>query len=263
MKPERIPSLNDLAFKGRNQSYGAYILRKKYPRYLIIAVIISIFLAALAVLIPFTIYYFEPVPLLDDDMIYEVSYYTMMTPPEDNLNELAQALSAPLQEVSQVPVVEDSLKPENQKPLEQSLPEDMPPEEIPKKDSVPPGPGGSGFGAGTADDSGLSTVIDVYPRFPGGDDARLYFLRKNVRYPEAAQKKLIQGVVMVIFIIETDGSMSNIEITKGIGGGCDEESLRVARSMPRWDPGKRSGRPVRVMVRMPIVFRLPGKPPSS
>ncbi len=262
MKRERIPSLNDLAFKGRNQSYGAYVLRRKYSLFLFIALCITILLAAIASLTPLAVYYFDPIPLQDDDYIYEVPYYTMMAPPEEDLNKLAQALSVPLEEVNQVPVVSDSLKPEDQKPLEQKPLPDAPPEEIQNQDSVPQGPGGSGFGPGTGDDTGLATVIDVYPRFPGGDEARLYFLRKNIKYPEGAQKKMIQGMVMVVFIIEADGSMSDIEITKGIGGGCDEEALRVARAMPRWDPGKRSGRPVRVMVRMPVVFRLPGKPVS-
>lgn len=258
MKRERVPSLNDLAFKGRNQSYGAYVLRKKYSRYLFIALCISILLTAITSLTPLAIYYFDPIPLTDDDYIYEVPYYTMMAPPEEDLNKLARAFSAPLQEVSQVPVVSDSLKPEDQKPLEQKPPENVLPEEV-AHDTAPQGPGSSGFGPGTGDDTGLATVIDVYPRFPGGDEARLYILRKNIRYPDAAQKNLIQGIVMVVFIIETDGSMSHIEVTKGIGGGCDEEALRVTRSMPRWEPGKRSGKPVRVMVRMPVVFRLPGK----
>jgi len=260
MKSTRIPSLIDLAFKGRNQTYGAYLLRKKYFRYLTVSVISSLFLLGLMVLIPFAIYYFEPGPQLNDDMIYEVSYYSMMTPPQEDLNELAKALSAPLREIRQVPVVEDTLKPEEQKPVEQTPPKDEIPEEVLKKDSIPRGPGGSGFNQGTGGDQGLATVIDVYPRFPGGEEARLFFLRKNVHYPEIAQKKQIQGVVMLVFIIETDGSMTHFEISKGIGGGCEEEALRVARSMPRWDPGKRSGQPVRVMVRMPVVFRLPGKP---
>jgi len=66
-------------------------------------------------------------------------------------------------------------------------------------------------------------------------------------------------VVMIVFIIEKDGSISNVKVEKGIGRGCDEEAMRVTTAMPRWDPGKRKGNPVRVMVKMPIVFRLPVK----
>ena len=84
------------------------------------------------------------------------------------------------------------------------------------------------------------------------------FLRNNVHYPDGAYKSGLQGVVMVVFVIETDGSISNIQITKGMGSGCDEEAMRVTKMMPRWEPGRRSGKPVRVMVRMPIVFKIPG-----
>ena len=259
MKREHVPSLNDLAFNGRNKSYGAYFLRKKYPRNLWLALFISVLFATVVFLTPLAVYYFDPIPLQDNDLIYEVPYFNMMNLPDEDLNRLAQALSVPVREVTLAPVVSDSLSPEKQIPIEQKNSPDVPLDEVAKSDTLPTGPGSSGFGPGTGDDTGLATVIDVYPRFPGGDEARLYFLRKNIHYPEAAQKKMIQGVVIVIFIIEADGNMSNIEIAKGIGGGCDEEALRVARSMPRWDPGKRSGKPVRVMVKMPVVFRLPGK----
>jgi protein TonB len=67
---------------------------------------------------------------------------------------------------------------------------------------------------------------------------------------------------MVVFVVEVDGSVSNVNVVNRIGGGCDEEAIRVAREMPRWEPGKRNGRAVRVMVRMPIVFRIPGKSPT-
>ena len=74
------------------------------------------------------------------------------------------------------------------------------------------------------------------------------------------EKTGIEGVVMVIFVIEPNGTLSNIEVSKGIGGGCDEEAIRVVKAMPLWEPGRRSGRAVRVLVRMPIVFKIPGKP---
>jgi protein TonB len=123
------------------------------------------------------------------------------------------------------------------------------------------GSGGNGGedGTGPGEDTGIYTTIDVYPRFPGGDQARFYFLRTNIRYPEAAVKTGVEGIVMVVFVIEKDGSVSNVEVSKGIGSGCDEEAVRVIKLMPRWEPGKRSGRAVRVLVRMPIVFRIPSK----
>ena len=149
------------------------------------------------------------------------------------------------------------MQPEKQKPVEDP-PVEKPDDPKLNTDSAAK-PGSSGLGIGIGDDTGLATSIDVYPRYPGGDESRLYYLRKQVRYPEQALKALIQGVVMVVFVVEIDGSVSHIDVAKRIGGGCDEEAIRVTREMPRWEPGKRSGRAVRVMVRMPIVFRIPGK----
>lgn len=255
MIPVKIPGLDDLAFEGRNKDYGAYEFRKKYPRYLLISLLSGTFIVLLSVLIPWIYYYFEPVPLIEGDLMFEVEYYSMSPPPDDQMNKLALALSKPAPEEPQIPVVKDSIT-EKQDPVEEP-PEQKQENEKAKIDSSA-NPGGSGLGDGKGDDTGLATAIDVYPRYPGGDESRLYYLRKQIRYPDAALKNAIQGVVMVVFIVETDGTLSNIDVTKRIGAGCDEEAMRVTKEMPRWDPGKRNGRAVRVMVRMPIVFRIPG-----
>lgn len=255
MSRNTTQSLTDLAFTGRNKEYGAYELRRKYPRYLAFASACGALALAFAVLFPFFYYYFDPVTLTEGDILYDIEYYSMMPPPEDP-NLIVPSIAKPLQEETTVPVVSDTVKPEDVKPIE-IAPEKE--EEEVKSDSSGKGNNSSGMGPGSGDNTGLATVIDVYPRYPGGDEARLYYLRKNVRYPEAAIKAGIQGVVMVVFIIEMNGTLTNVEVSKGIGGGCDEEALRVVKGMPRWEPAKRAGRPVRLMIRMPIVFRIPGR----
>ena len=257
MISDRIPGLDELAFEGRNKAYGAYYLRKRYPRYLSIALIVGILVVLLTVFISWLYYYFEPIPLIEGDLMYEVEYYPMSPPPDDEANRLAQAFAKPEQETIQAPVVTDSINAEKQKPIEDVSVEK--PEDITANTDSAAKPGGSGLGAGIGDDTGLSTSIDVYPRYPGGDESRLYYLRRQVRYPDAALKALIQGVVMVVFVVEVNGTVSHVEVPNRIGGGCDEEAIRVTKEMPRWEPGKRNGRAVRVMVRMPIVFRIPGK----
>jgi periplasmic protein TonB len=252
----QIRGLDELAFEGRNKDYGAYELRKRYSRIMIISSLTGILIISLIIFIPWIYYYFEPVPLIEGSLMYEVEYYSMSAPPVEERNQLAQALSKPLQEMEQSPVVTDSIDPEKQKPIEDP-PDRQQESERTKADSAAK-PGGSGPGTGPGDDSGLSTAIDVYPRFPGGDESRLYYLRKHVRYPEVALRAYVQGVVMVVFIVEVNGTLSNIDVAKKIGGGCDEEAIRVTKEMPKWEPGKRNGRAVRVMVRMPIVFRIPG-----
>lgn len=259
---KRSPGLDELAFEGRNKAYGAYELRTKYRKFLGISTVAGILIVAFLVLIPFFIYYFQPMPVIDMELMYDVEYYSIMPPPEEDLNKLAIALSKPLQEVPQAPVITDSIKPEEEKPIVEP-PAVIKPEDIREpSDTTGTSRSGSPDGQPGSSETGLATSIDVYPRFPGGDDARLFFLRKNIRYPEQAIKNQVQGVVLLVFVIETDGSVSNIEVNKRIGGGCDEESIRVTRLMPRWEPGKRNGHAVRVLVRMPIVFRIPGKPSS-
>ena len=97
---------------------------------------------------------------------------------------------------------------------------------------------------------------EVMPQFPGGDQAMMDFVAKNVQYPKEAMEKGISGRVFVSFIVEKDGSISETEIVKGIGGGCDEEAVRVVKAMPKWKPGKEKGKPVRVSYMMPIFFKL-------
>lgn len=99
-------------------------------------------------------------------------------------------------------------------------------------------------------------VVEEQPSFPGGEAARLKFFAKNIVYPQQAKEFDITGIVYVGFIVEPDGSLSNIKVLRGIGGGCDEEALRVVKSMPLWNPGKQLGRPVRVQFNLAVRFTL-------
>lgn len=101
-------------------------------------------------------------------------------------------------------------------------------------------------------------VVENAPAFPGGDIARQKFLQDNIRYPQMARESGIQGTVYVSFVVERDGSVTDVKILRGIGGGCDEEALRVIMNMPKWEPGKQRGKPVRVQFNMPIKFSLAG-----
>ncbi|HAJ98637.1 MAG TPA: energy transducer TonB [Bacteroidales bacterium] len=102
----------------------------------------------------------------------------------------------------------------------------------------------------------IFTVVEEWPSFPGGEEARLRFLSENIRYPQMAREAGIQGTVFLTFVVERDGSVTDVRIVRGIGGGCDEEAVRVVRNMPRWTPGRQRGQPVRVQFNMPIRFVL-------
>ncbi len=102
----------------------------------------------------------------------------------------------------------------------------------------------------------IFTVVEEPPRFPGGESARQQFMKDNLEYPHEARQAGIQGTVFVSFVVEQDGSVSNVEVLRGVGGGLDEEAVRVVRAMPNWIPGRQRGEDVRVQFNMPIRFRL-------
>jgi periplasmic protein TonB len=108
----------------------------------------------------------------------------------------------------------------------------------------------------TIPDDAPFEVVEEMPSFPGGDIELLKFIGKNVKYPRAARNIGVQGRVSVQFIVEKDGSLTDIQILRGIGAGCDEEALRVMNLVPNFSPGKQRGVPVRVKMVVPINFKL-------
>lgn len=99
-------------------------------------------------------------------------------------------------------------------------------------------------------------IVEEMPAYPGGERALLEYVAKNIKYPQIARETGIQGHVFVGFVVEPDGSVSNVKILRGIGGGCDEEAMRVIKSLPKWKPGKQRGKAVRVSYQIPVVFKL-------
>ena len=99
-------------------------------------------------------------------------------------------------------------------------------------------------------------IVEEMPGPVGGDEAFYQYLAENIRYPVVAMESGISGRVYVTFVVEKDGSITDVKVLRGIGGGCDEEAVRVVKAMPKWKPGKQRGRPVRVLYRVPINFTL-------
>ena len=98
--------------------------------------------------------------------------------------------------------------------------------------------------------------MEQNPEFVGGQAKMYQYLGENIKYPAAAQRANISGRVFVKFVVEDDGSIGDVKVMKGIGFGCDEEAVRVVKSMPKWKPGVQNGKNVRVYYNMPIVYRL-------
>lgn len=99
-------------------------------------------------------------------------------------------------------------------------------------------------------------VVETQPNPPGGMSGWNKYLSDNLKYPTQARRMGVEGTVIVVFVINTDGSIQDVEVLRGIGGGCDEEALKIVRAAPKWEPGKQRGKPVRTRMRLPIRFKL-------
>lgn len=100
------------------------------------------------------------------------------------------------------------------------------------------------------------TIVEEMPSFPGGEAKLFEYLGKNIKYPQIAKEAGISGVVYVNFVVGSSGNITDVKVLRGIGGGCDEEAVRVVKNMPDWKPGKQRGKPVKVSYNLPIRFSL-------
>ena len=99
-------------------------------------------------------------------------------------------------------------------------------------------------------------VVEQQPSFPGGQGALLAWLNQNIHYPPVAEENGIQGRVVVSFVVEPDGSISNVQVVRGVDPSLDKEAVRVTKAMPKWQPGKQNGQAVRVKYNLPVTFKL-------
>ena len=107
-----------------------------------------------------------------------------------------------------------------------------------------------------SDEGEIFQVVEQMPEFPGGMQALMAYLSKNIKYPSVAQDNGIQGRVLVSFVVNKDGSIVDPEVIKSVDAALDKEAMRVIKAMPKWNPGKQRGKPVRVKYTVPVLFRL-------
>ena len=108
----------------------------------------------------------------------------------------------------------------------------------------------------SAEEAQIFMVVESMPEYPGGEAALYAYLAANIKYPQMAKESGIQGRVFVTFVVERDGRVTDVRVLRGIGGGCDEEAIRVVENMPKWTPGKQRGKSVRVQYNLPVKFTL-------
>lgn len=111
-------------------------------------------------------------------------------------------------------------------------------------------------GEETVEEEEIFVFVEEYPSFPGGEEALYKYLGESIQYPDVARDNNITGTVIIRFVVEKDGSISKAAVAREIGGGCGKEALRVVNAMPKWKPGKQSGKAVRTEFTLPVQFQL-------
>ncbi|WP_276498810.1 energy transducer TonB [Pontibacter litorisediminis] len=271
-------TFNNIVFRGRNKAYGAYYLRRKYSKHMLLASTLAtaVFSGALVGPLVDTIFF-------SDQVKYVKPTYTIIEPVSISLPLPPKPDPKPEQAVTPPPappakekvateryvtprVVDDAtpVKEEtvpNQEELagksigyekiEGSMP-DVPP--ISLNEEPPMGVDG-GTGALPAD-SEPYVHVDQMPQFKGGTGDLMQYLSRKLRYPAQAQSNGIEGTVVVTFVVGTTGEITDVKVLKGLGFGTEEEATRVVKNMPKWEPGRQNGRAVPVRYTLPIRFKM-------
>ena len=107
------------------------------------------------------------------------------------------------------------------------------------------------------DENGVFYSVDPQPEFPGGMAELMKYLQKNIRYPQICKEQRVQGRVIVQFVVNADSTITDVNVVKPVNPYLDQEAVRVVKAMPKWNPGKQRGEPVRVRFTLPVTFRLP------
>jgi periplasmic protein TonB len=245
----------EAVFEKRNKEYGAYEIRSKYERSVVIAMLYAIGILMLVFIIPLL------KNLMNNDSIVFTEPKNDVITFTDVITEVLQVEPAkPVKEISTKATIENAFKVVRDK---DAL--DKPLTDIPLAASS----GASGTidvftgnaGTGTTFTTAPSVpdtfvVVEEMPIFPGGEGKFMEYLQKSIRYPSIARENRISGKVFIRFIVDQEGKIGGASVVRSIGGGCDEEALRAINSMPAWRPGRQNGREVCVQFVLPVSFSL-------
>ena len=262
-------SLDDIVFEGRNKAYGAFQLRRDYQRHLGSALFITLVACSVLLLLPLAIRHFWPdavvdsLPTLPKETHAQPGDYRL--PVEKPLPPPAAAQPAvtvkPHSEILTHVVRDEQVK---TPPTTLALPQDIG-AVGPASTGIENTTGSTGVATGTGTDSARpaappkqETVLfaEVMPDFVGGRAALQRYLQKHLRFPSAALAAQVSGKVFVSFVVQTDGSVGEVTVLKGLGYGTEEAAARVVREMPAWTPGLQNHHPVPVRFTLPITFQF-------
>ncbi|MCZ2247265.1 MAG: TonB family protein [Bacteroidia bacterium] len=258
---------NDLVFEKRHKDYGAYDIRRRYNNYISFAIIISCLLFVIAISGP-KIYSFLTSTASEDEKVVAVdmTQIELEAPPPVNETEPPPPPPPPPPPVMETvkftpPIVVDEEVKEDQPIITQETETQISTvtqEGSGEKDEIiiP-----SETGTGVIQEENPETPfisVEEMPSFPGGEQALLSYLSKNINYPAMEKDAGISGTVYVYFVINKEGKVSDVQVKRGVKGGpgLDKEAMRVIKSMPNWSIGKQNGRPASVQFTLPVRFVL-------
>lgn len=264
-------TLDDIVFEGRNKSYGAFQLRQSYQRHLSSALAITVVACSVLLMLPFAIRYFSPEeafvpPIIPFDKPLEPHIYDMpKTKPVLPPAATQRTVIITPHSTFKTHVVPDA----EVKPIveESTLPPDVG-KSGPATIGEPNTSGASSAGTGAAtvgtDSANPAPAAapaavlfaEVMPDFVGGRTALQRYLQKHLRFPAAAMAAQVSGRVYVSFVVQTDGSIGEVTVLKGLGYGTEEAAARVVREMPEWTPGLQNHHAVPVRFTLPITFQF-------
>jgi len=263
----------DILFKDRNKSYGAYELRMNYHRRARKALAIAVTGLFVAVSVPLLATLQDSGTVINPPVV-QVHTFDL---PDDPVHPADPPPSHPPQAQDPhvntvqhtIPIIEpaENVTPDDELPDNEQLKNavsganDHEGEKPGENPIVPPVTGPEGPATKPEipeiiETTVESTVVDQLPEFPGGEDELIRYLSEHIQYPERAREQGAQGKVVVGFVVNKDGLIDELKLKRGIGFGCDDEAMRVIRSMPKWKPAKMNGRPVSVYFDLPIQFEL-------
>ncbi|MFA6152558.1 MAG: TonB family protein [Chitinophagaceae bacterium] len=264
----------DIIFDGRNKAYGSYELRTTYPQRMKKAGVYIFMLAASLTFYTVWANSAKTIPVVPFPMQLDTTRFTAVdldipkepiVPPAPPLKTVqANTVKMTIPDV----VVDNKVKPDDvmakQKDLENAV--------AGTSNSIGVDSGnisstnndgkltGTGTGFGEGDGKKFKETIPVFveqmPEFPGGQEKLMEYLSNNIQYPAQAVNAGQQGKVQVKFVVNEDGSISNVITTRGFGFGSEQESIRVVSGMPKWKAGRNNGKPVKVWFQLPVIFKL-------
>ena len=266
-------SLDDIVFSGRNQMYGGYVLRRLYGQRVIKGTIIGSIFCVMLLSGPiiseklfgllhtnetdkYRVFVEELPPLIENKKLLPPP--PSMPPPVKEVKKFIPPSVTLKQDTKNVPAIPPDI-PKNADIGTTDIKGDSSSKTYSKPVEVEPTPPTETKEQSEklkVDDDKIWGPVEQRPEFPNGEAAMFKFLRDNIKYPAIARENNIEGTAYVGFVVNTDGSIQDVTIKRGVGGGCSEEALRVVNMMPKWSPGRQQGRPVRVAYTLPVKFRL-------